>query len=116
LQDELSCNANLFRAITASAGIDVGPAWSPDWSSLAYTSTASGNVDVFTVGTDGFGQLRVTTNSGIDTSPSWAPDGSRIVYSSTHGLQVDLYACLPDGTGATRLTAARGIEVTPAWK
>ena len=49
------------------------PVCSPDGERVAFVSGRDGNVDVYTVGTDGTGLARVTEHPAADEYPDWSP-------------------------------------------
>lgn len=59
------------RQITDGQGSNESPAWAPNGRHLAFTSTRSGNTQVFTVARDGRG-LRQITKAGSNYGPSWS--------------------------------------------
>ncbi len=76
-----------------------------------------GNVDIYTVGTDGAGLRRLTSDPQVDTSPSWSPDGQRIVYEREDGEgHAELFIIAADGTSERRLTRNDETNDTaPDW-
>jgi len=73
-----------YRNITSSAGAhDRSPIWSPDGSSLAYFSDASGEYELHVIPQTGGGETRRYTldGAGFYENPRWAPDGSKISYT-----------------------------------
>lgn len=87
------------------------PAWSPDGSKLAFTSTRA-TVDhpqVYVMNADGSHPTRMTVDTMHDANPSWSPDGSKIVFEGEDGIFV-----LTVKTKAVhRLT--QGNDSQPAW-
>ena len=70
-------------ALTASAGMNFAPVFSPDGTQIAFVSTRAGGVPtIWVMNADGSGQRQVTTELGRATSPSWSPDGRQLLYSS----------------------------------
>ena len=59
------------RQLTFGEGSNEGPAYSPSGRHLAFTSTRSGLIQVFTIGRDGNG-LRQVTRSGNNQTPDWS--------------------------------------------
>jgi len=59
------------RQLTFGEGSNEGPAYSPSGRHIAFTSTRSGLVQVFTIGRDGNG-LRQITRSGNNQTPDWS--------------------------------------------
>lgn len=60
---------------------DFYPEWSPDGTKIAFCSNRDGNFEIYTMGTDGNNQKRLTYDPGDDHFPIWTSDG-RIVYRS----------------------------------
>jgi TolB protein len=59
------------RQLTFGEGTNESPSYSPNGRHLAFTSTRSGNVQVFTIGRDGNG-LRQITRGGNNQMPDWS--------------------------------------------
>jgi len=59
------------RQLTFSEGTNESPAYSPSGRHLAFTSSRSGLVQVFTIGRDGNG-LRQVTRTGNNQTPDWS--------------------------------------------
>jgi WD40 repeat protein len=62
------------------------PAWSPDGSTLAFSSTRSGTSQIFTMPATGGTPLGLTAEAGGAFSPSWSSDGNTIYYLSATGI------------------------------
>jgi Tol biopolymer transport system component len=94
------------------ASQDIGPAYSPDGTHVAYTVIVNGQGRVFELDVVDAGTKRVkriATNAGA-LSPTWSSDG-RIAYSSG-GL---LYTANADGSGKRRYVAPTKAYA-PAWR
>ncbi len=61
------------------------PAWSPDGSTIAFSSTRSGTSQIFTVPADGGSAVELTTDAGGAFDPEWSGDGQTIDYLSATG-------------------------------
>ncbi len=108
------------------------PTWSPDGTRIAFMGGASaGNYDIWVVGIDGTGLVRLTDFAGPDGWPAWSPDGDRIAFTSVRDdcgwsdaddcrtadtgeddEHRDVWMIGADGTGLTRVTAQPGQFVS----
>jgi hypothetical protein len=70
------------RQLTSEHGYTWGATWSPDGSRIAFNAwrPGGGNQDIFLIGADGSGELRLTTDPASDIGPAWSPDGRRIAF------------------------------------
>jgi Tol biopolymer transport system component len=70
--------------VTASAGLDLYPAFSPDGKAVAFASDRSGAFEIYTraLGDASGREIALTRDGEQNFQPSWSPDGSRIVYHS----------------------------------
>jgi Tol biopolymer transport system component len=73
--------------VLATPGLDVplnlgGAAISPDGTKLAFAAEADGNTDIYVIGSDGSGLVRLTTDDVPDQFPQWSPDSATIVYDN----------------------------------
>ncbi len=48
-------------------------AWSPSGSSIVYDTDRTGNGDLYLIGVDGRGKVRLTNTPDTDVDPSWKP-------------------------------------------
>ena len=60
------------RALTDSAGVSYGPAWSPDGAHLAFVSEHGGSADVYVMRRDGTGRTPLSPAPGHDDRPLWS--------------------------------------------
>ncbi len=111
-----------IKQLTNDARRDIGPAVSPDGTTIVFTRDVSPIPDftqfqVFAINADGSGVRRLTDGLHLDSGPlAWSPDGSRIAFNSDgDGSNLDIYLMNPDGSGVTRLTDHRAADVEPTW-
>jgi len=93
------------------------PAWSPDGTKLAFSSTRGdpANADIYIINVDGTDLQRLTVDPGDDISPAWSPDGSRIAFASNRDGDYDIYVMNLEGTVVAQLTRGSAREEWPAW-
>jgi len=71
-----------IRRVTSLPGQETGPVFSPDGSTVAFSSTASGNRDIWLKRIDGGDAAQFTTHPAEDDEPDFSPDGTWIVFHS----------------------------------
>jgi hypothetical protein len=70
------------RRLTAGAGVETNPVFSPDGATIAFTGEYDGNIDVYTVPSAGGVPKRLTWHPAADTVLGWTPDGKKVLFSS----------------------------------
>jgi TolB protein len=71
------------RQVSARAGINGAPVWSPDGKKLALTLGGSGgNPDIYVLELQTQSLTRITDDPSIDTEAAWAPDGKSLYFTS----------------------------------
>lgn len=104
------------RMLTAEAGLQHHPAWSPDGSLIAYVGGhGHGTYDLYVIQPDGSGQRRLTEDRAHEFLPAWSPDGSRIAFSSDVMEDYEIWVIRADGSGAEQLTQSPGLDTRPVW-
>jgi tricorn protease len=73
------------QRITDHKARDIYPRFSPDGSTIAFSSNREGNDDVFVVPATGGKPHQLTFHSAADDVVGWTPDGKRIVFTSARG-------------------------------
>jgi tricorn protease len=71
------------RRLTAGAGLESHPVFSPDGSQIAFAGEYDGNLDVYVVPVAGGQPKRLTYHPDPDLPVAWTPDGKSIVFRST---------------------------------
>jgi len=78
--------------VSARAGINGAPTWSPDGKKLALTLGGSGgNLDIYLLDLATQQPRRLTDDPGIDTEASFTPDGSAIYFTSDRSGNPQIY-------------------------
>jgi dipeptidyl aminopeptidase/acylaminoacyl peptidase len=117
-------NTNLYirdengnaTSITNTTQSEYMPAWSPDGSKIAYSSTSFGFEHIYVMNADGSNSSRLT-NKTLDPAEwsIWSPDSSKIAFSSNSTGNGDIYLMSSNGTNITRITDSDEVEVPQAW-
>jgi len=80
------------RQVSARAGINGAPEWSPDGRKLALTlGGSSGNPDIYILNLASQDLTRITDDPAIDTEPVWAPDGHSLYFTSDRAGSAQIY-------------------------
>ena len=102
-------------ALTDSDYLDAYPRFSPDGNLLAFTSTRSGNFDIYRMSADGSSMLQLTDHTGIDTRPAWSPDGLKIAYTSLINGDYEIFVMNADGSHQKQITSNPGKDDFACW-
>jgi TolB protein len=78
--------------------------WSADGKTLAYCGERNGNYDIYTIGTEGGKEKRLTDTEGLDDGPDYSPDGKYIYFNSYRTGHMQIWRMLADGTKPEQLT------------
>lgn len=70
------------RKVTAGAGRDRSPRWSPDGKSLAFVSDRKRGPQIHVLRLDGGEAEAVTEEAGGADDPQWSPDGKEIAFTT----------------------------------
>ena len=119
-------NSNLWRAdlrepeaipvrAIASTRTESQPDYSPDGSRIAFISSRSGALEVWTARVDGSNSVQITTQAAIPTAPRWSPDGRRIAFAQRPGGNVDIYVVDAQGGTPRRLTTDPANDASAYW-
>jgi TolB protein len=105
---------------------DKYPEWSPDGSSLIFSSspnTGGALADVSNIymapasPTTKATATNLTMQDMVESDPSWSPDGNQIVFDSLRDDNWHIYAMDKNGSNFVQLTFGNGSEseISPAW-
>jgi Tol biopolymer transport system component len=101
--------------LTNPDDVDFSPAWSPDGTSIAFTSIRDGSSEIYVINADGTNQLNLTNHPAIDGGPEWSPDGTRIAFHRGRQGEADLYVMDATGGNPLALTNQASGNAFPAW-
>lgn len=78
--------------------------WSPDGKKLTYCANRNGEMDVYTISTDGTGETRLTTSEGLNDGPEYSPCGQYIWFNSMRTGLMQIWRMKSDGREQTQMT------------
>jgi len=95
--------------------IETSPSFSSITDRVAYASSRTGDLEIYTSDLDKTSRKRLTYNKAIDTSPCWSPNGYEIAFTSDRSGQPQIYIMDADGANTRRLTFKGKYQDSPAW-
>jgi TolB protein len=101
--------------VTNNRTINLAPSWSPDASSLLFTSFMDGNASLYRADVSGRGVAKVSSARGLNLGGRWSPDGQRIAISLERSGNSDIYLLNEQGQVLKQLTTGGEIDVSPVW-
>ena len=101
--------------LPVSGGTNLSPAWSPNGRELAYSSSRTGDPEIWISDANGGLARRVTSFRGPDVSPVFNPKtGAQIAWISGRTGLPQMYVMEADGSGVQRMTDG-GYATSPSW-
>ncbi|WP_263357742.1 Tol-Pal system beta propeller repeat protein TolB [Acidicapsa ligni] len=110
---------DLGRTVSYPAGVaggsNLSPAWSGDGSKIAFSSSRSGDPEIWISDSNGGNLRKATSIRGPDVSPTWNPKtNSQIAWVSGRTGLPQIYTMDADGTNIQRMTDG-GYAISPSW-
>ncbi len=117
-------DGNIVDQLTDGGGYDAEAVVSPNGDKIVFTSTRSGDLELWTMNIDGSNQTQITHELGYDGGAFFSPDGTKLVFRSSRpktaadqedykkllsdGLvaptNMEIYVCNVDGTDLQKVT------------
>jgi TolB protein len=95
--------------VSARAGINSAPSYSPDGKKLALTlSGSNGNLDVYLLELASGQLTRLTDDPGIDTEAVFSPDGNAVYFTSDRSGSPQIYRLTPGSAERPRRVTFSG--------
>ncbi|GJM31970.1 MAG: hypothetical protein DHS20C18_09710 [Saprospiraceae bacterium] len=124
---------NIIQQLTDSPGYDAEATVSPDGSMIVFTSTRSGDLELYTMNADGTNVKQVTDGLGYDGGAFFSPDGKQLIFRASRpktdeevktykeflaqGLvqptNLELFICNIDGSDLRQITNLGGANWAP---
>jgi serine/threonine protein kinase len=76
--------------MTHEPGFSEWPTWSRDGSLFAFSSSRSGNFEIYVRRVEGGQEVNVTSHPSDDVQPAFSPDGTTVAFVSTRASQTGL--------------------------
>lgn len=92
------------RFLTHGSATDRQPAYSPDGEWVVFSSSRSGNWDLWQVSRKTGAVRRLTEDPAHDWDPAFTPDGKRLVWSSNRTGSFEIWIAEADGSAPRQLT------------
>lgn len=101
-------------------GIQSYPAWSPDDSTIVYTTgyrISSDKVieELWLVNSEGKNPRPLVSNNFSNIQPDWSPDGEKIAFASDKSGNMDIWIVDKDGRNIRQLTFDKSYDADPIW-
>ncbi len=124
---------NIVKQLTNEVGYDAEPTVSPKGDKIVFTSTRSGDLELYTMNIDGSDVKQITNELGYDGGAFFSPDGTKLIFRSSRpkteedikaykellaeGLveptEMELYICNADGSNLRQLTDLGNANWSP---
>jgi len=124
---------NITAQLTNEVGYDAEPTVSPQGDKIVFTSTRSGDLELYTMNLDGSDVKQITDELGYDGGAFFSPDGTKIIFRSSRpktpeaikeykdllarGLveptDMELFICNADGSDLRQLTNLGNANWSP---
>ena len=121
---EADLKGNIVKQLTNTPGYDAEATVSPQGDKIVFTSTRSGDLELWTMDIDGKNQKQVTFGLGYDGGAFFSPDGKKLVFRASRpsnseemkeyqdylkkGLvaptTMEIYTCNVDGSDLKQIT------------
>ncbi len=85
---------------------------------LAFGSARSGfpaDNDLYTMGSDGTAETRITSLDQDELHPVWSANGAKIAFERNTGMRSDIWVANANGSSATQLTTDPATDSRPSW-
>src|SRR5713101_1031232 len=94
-----SLDLNRLVSFPRFGGTNLSPAWAPDGTKIAFSSSRSGDPEIYAVDSAGGNLKRITSFKGPDVSPAWnRKTGAQIAWVSGRTGLPQVYTMEADGT------------------
>ena len=83
---------------------------------IVFESGRNGNLDIYSMNSDGTGQTRLTHNEAHDFAAAWSPNGGQIAFTRARDDEdLEIYVMDADGGNQHNLTHHPALDGDPDW-
>ena len=104
-----------MRALTNHPADDIEPSFSPEAERVVFSSTRSGNSQLYTMASDGSDVVRISFCEGSYTTPIWSPRGDLVAFTKQYQNEFMLGVIDANGSGEERILYKGYYVDTPTW-
>jgi TolB protein len=99
----------------SAGGSNLSPAWSGDGTKIAFSSSRSGDSEIWVADAGGGNLRKLTSFKGPDVAPAWNPrTNAQIAWVSGRTGLPQIYTMDIDGANVQRMTDG-GYAISPSW-
>lgn len=107
---------NRVRPLTSDRSLVTGPKWSPDGSSLLYTTYyKTGFPDIYKIDLGSGRKTPIATFKGTNTGAVFSPNGRQIAMTLSGTGNSEIHVSDSRGKNMRRLTTNKSLEASPSW-
>jgi dipeptidyl aminopeptidase/acylaminoacyl peptidase len=103
------------RSFASSTRIEFSPQYSPDGKRVAFSSSRSGQMEIWVANAEGGNPVQLTNFAEHNGTPRWSPDGRWIAFDRHFKDRWHIFVMASDGGHARQLTSDERDEVIPSW-
>jgi len=103
------------RSFASSTRIEFSPQYSPDGKRVAFSSSRSGQMEIWVSNAEGGSLVQLTNFAEHTGTPRWSPDGRWIAFDRHLNDGWHIFVMASDGGHARQLTFEKGDQVMPTW-
>jgi TolB protein len=126
---------NILKQLTKSPGYDAEATVSPKGDKIVFTSSRSGDLELYTMNLDGSNVKQITNELGYDGGAFFSPDGKKLIFRASRPkadeevktykellaqnlvmpTDMELFMCNADGSNMKQITKLGGANWAPSF-